>query len=76
MARISKRWVNLASRLAREGAYLVQTRARDPREVWSVEPGGKRAPRATVEKAIKRGDLIPNEDGLFGTSQTWRLTNG
>jgi hypothetical protein len=41
------------------------------RSYW-FEPSGKNAPPKSSEQAISMGLLIPNGDGLFGDSQTYR----
>jgi hypothetical protein len=39
---------------------------------YLLEPSGRRVSPKCAENAIKAGLLVPVNDGLFGTSQTWR----
>ena len=73
-SRASKRLAKIVDRL-RKGETLCKTMARNDRG-WTVayffEPTNRPCSVKTAERAIASGLLAPNNDGLFGETQTWR----
>ena len=72
--KLPKRMLTILNRLRAGQTLCVSFRKSeigDDRIYW-YEPSGIAAPRLTCEKAIERGLLVPNKDGLFGDSQTFR----
>jgi hypothetical protein len=60
-----------AADLMRTGATLVQMHGKDCLR-WYIVPGGEIRERVANE-LLARPDVQPSFDGLFGTSQTFRL---
>jgi hypothetical protein len=51
--------------------YIRHSEVGDERTFW-LEPSGRTAGAKSAEEAIAAGLLVPNGDGLFGESQTFR----
>ena len=52
-----------------------QTAPRGGEDRFWLEPSGKDVAMKTCLLAIDRGFVVPNQDGLFGDSQTYRVAS-
>lgn len=71
-------WTELCQRLRKSSGYVLVTHRLDGGHVsvsYSMEPGGMRVSARMVEDAIRRGALVPRDQGLIadGKPQSYEL---
>jgi hypothetical protein len=64
--------LNPALDLMRTGGVLLQSHDRRGTR-WFIHPHGGEIPEALARMLLQRPDIQPANDGLFGTSQTFKF---
>lgn len=72
-SKLPKYWFDLLHRMERGQLTLCMRHAPEGGDdIYFIEPGGRDVPIASALRLIGSGYLVQNQDGMFGTTQTWR----